>query len=107
MERALRSERERTLGRLDTLESQFRDIVAYSEVSPPDDEHDPEGATIGFERAQISALLDQTRAHLAEIDAASERVTNGSYGMCESCGRPIAPERLEARPYARSCAACS
>ena len=81
--------------------------MAASAESNADDEHDPEGATIGFERAQLSALLEQSRARLVELDRALERVAAGTYGACEACGQPIAAGRLEARPTARTCVACA
>ncbi|MDQ4143359.1 MAG: TraR/DksA C4-type zinc finger protein [Actinomycetota bacterium] len=106
VERTLRDERERTLHRIAAFEGQFEGFVAYSEGSPPDDEHDPEGATIAFERAQVGALMSQARSHLAEVEAALDRLARGSYGICERCGKPISPERLEIRPHARTCATC-
>jgi DnaK suppressor protein len=72
-----------------------------------DDEHDPEGTTIAFERAQVSALLDRARQRVVELDEALARLDDGSYGRCVGCGRPIAPERLEARPAARACIDCA
>ncbi len=81
--------------------------MAASRSSNADDEHDPEGATIAFERQQVAALLDQTRRRLADVEAALERRAAGSYGLCETCGRPIAPERLAARPAARTCIDCA
>ncbi len=72
-----------------------------------DDEHDPEGATIAFERAQIEALLDQSRRHLSDLDRALRRLDEGGYGVCERCGNPIAPDRLAARPIARTCVTCA
>jgi DnaK suppressor protein len=82
-------------------------VVAASRSSNADDEHDPEGATIAFERQQLAALLDQARRRLADVEAALERRAAGGYGICESCGRPIAPERLAARPAARTCIDCA
>ena len=70
-----------------------------------DDEHDPEGATIAFERAQVDALMVQARHRLEEVDAAEDRLDGGSYGRCEACGEAVAPARLEARPTARTCIA--
>nr|WP_231121809.1 TraR/DksA C4-type zinc finger protein [Motilibacter peucedani] len=81
--------------------------MAASADSNADDEHDPEGATIGFERAQLSALLEQSRARLLELDAALARVEAGTYGTCEVCGQPVAAGRLEARPTARTCVSCA
>ncbi len=72
-----------------------------------DDEHDPEGATIAFERAQVTALLDQARRRLGDVDAALARWDEGSYGRCLSCGETIASARLEARPTATTCIRCA
>ena len=104
---ALEAERTRTRDRLADLLGDHADIVEASTGSNADDEHDPEGATIAFERAQVSALVDQAHAHLAEVEAALERVAAGAYGTCERCGRPIDPARLEARPVARTCITCA
>src|SRR5690242_1102040 len=87
-----------------------RDLAALfraSRDSNADDEHDPEGATIGFERAQLTALLAAARERVAEVDEALRRIDAGTYGRCERCGRPIAAARLEARPFARHCIACA
>ena len=81
-------------------------MVSASVGSNGDDEHDPEGTTIAFERSQLDALVRQAREHLREIDAAMARLAEGRYGVCERCGRPIAAERLEARPVARTCVRC-
>ncbi|WP_406032684.1 TraR/DksA family transcriptional regulator [Nocardioides sp. NBC_00163] len=103
----LEAERRQTLARLADLSADFDSVVAASRDTNADDEHDPEGATIAFERSQVQALVRQARAHLAEIDAATERVEAGTYGTCEDCGRPIAEGRLEARPVARTCINCA
>jgi DnaK suppressor protein len=81
--------------------------VAASRDTNADDEHDPEGSTIAFERAQVSALRRQAAEHLAEVDTALSRVATGSYGLCEGCGDAIAPGRLEARPFVRTCIDCA
>lgn len=82
-------------------------MVQASAGANADDEHDPEGATIAFERAQLSALLDRSRERLGEVDAALDRLDRGEYGTCRRCGRPIAPERLAARPFATTCVRCA
>ena len=104
-----RLERDRTelADRVQSLQRSFDEMVAASRDSNADDEHDPEGATIAFERAQLVAVLRQANADLVEIDAAIRRFEDGSYGVCERCGLPIAPARLEARPAARRCIACA
>jgi DnaK suppressor protein len=102
----LETERRVTLDRLAALRADFGGIVEASRDSNADDEHDPEGATIAFERSQVDALVHQAERHLAEVDAALERLADGVYGTCERCGTQIPSERLEARPVARSCVSC-
>lgn len=103
----LDAERTDLLRRLANLTGDYDAVVAASYDDNADDEHDPEGATIAFERSQIGALIRQVRSHLAEIDAASARVDAGTYGTCERCGGPIGEHRLEARPVARTCIGCT
>ena len=103
----LGAERERSLARLAGLTSAFDEVVAASRDTNADDEHDPEGATIAFERSQVGALAAQARHHLEEVDAAIARLDAGTYGVCERCDRPIGPDRLEARPTARLCITCA
>ncbi|MRJ78190.1 TraR/DksA family transcriptional regulator [Aeromicrobium sp. SMF47] len=103
----LEADRSSTRARLALLQQDVAGIIAASEGSNADDEHDPEGATIAFERSQVSALVAQAEKHLADIVEALERLDAGTYGVCTVCGRPIAHERLEARPVAVTCVACS
>jgi len=103
----LLDERAVVLRDIESLRREFDQVVAASESSNADAEHDPEGATIAFERQQTAALLEQARRRLAEIDAALARREMGNYGVCEACGRPIGAERLAARPSARTCIDCA
>ena len=89
------------------LERSHADVVAAARDANADDEHDPEGATIAFEREQVAALLAQARRRVDELRSALERTRAGAYGRCESCGQPIGDARLEARPTARTCIACA
>ncbi len=106
-ERRLEADRQMTLERLARLRDDFGGIVDASRDSNADDEHDPEGSTIAFERSQVGALARQVEGRLAEIDAALVRVRAGLHGRCERCARQIPQERLEARPVARTCVACA
>jgi DnaK suppressor protein len=89
-----------------TLEHDLRGLFEASLSSNADDEHDPEGATIAYERAQLTAVLDASRRHVADLDDALRRLDEGGYGVCERCGNPIPAERLAVRPTARTCVAC-
>ncbi len=103
----LGAERQAALARIAALRREFADIVTAAAAANGDDEHDPEGATIAFEREHVAALLGQARDQLGEIDAALLRVEKGSYGSCVRCGRPIPAERLAARPTAVTCVPCA
>ncbi|MCW2829913.1 MAG: transcriptional regulator, TraR/DksA family [Aeromicrobium sp.] len=102
----LEQERVAVVRRLTALQGDHAGIVAASVDSNADDEHDPEGATIAFERSQVAALIKQAQRQLSEIDEATGRVEAGTYGTCERCGRAIPPARLAARPTARTCVTC-
>jgi len=105
--RRLAEDERATRERLAGLERERDGILAASESANSDDEHDPEGATIAFEREHTASLLSHARRHLDEIQAALRRLDEGSYGTCGSCGRPIAAERLAARPTATTCITCA
>lgn len=103
----LLAERAATVRLMADLGEDIRRIVDARQDSNVDDEHDPEGSTIAFERSQSDALLRQSTVRLAEIAAALDRVDAGTFGVCEACGAPIATARLEARPSARLCIECA
>jgi DnaK suppressor protein len=102
----LEFERGQILSRLRALADEFGGIVAASMDANGDDEHDPEGATIAFERERTAALRGQAEAHLDDVDRALARVAAGEYGFSCSCGRPIAAERLRALPVTELCIGC-
>ncbi|MFC6345474.1 TraR/DksA family transcriptional regulator, partial [Nocardioides hankookensis] len=103
----LEQERRRTERRLVDLRGDYRGFVEASKDTNADDEHDPEGATIAFERSQAGALVHQAEEQLREVDAALERVAQGTYGVCAVCGEEIPPGRLEVRPTATTCVGCA
>lgn len=103
----LDAERAATLARIDSMTSEFEEIVVAVAGSNGDDEHDPEGSTIAFERAQVGALLLDARAYLDDLDRAVARLDAGVYWDCARCGASITPERLAARPAALTCIACA
>lgn len=103
----LEERRKRAEARLRSLTRDFDDIVECSTDASRDDEHDPEGATIAFERAQVTALVAAAEQQLTDIDRAVERLHEGIHDRCEVCEGAIAPERLRARPTARTCVGCA
>ena len=78
---ALARERNAALAQIEALTGEFDGVVAASRASNADDEHDPEGATIAFERQQVVALLAQARRRLADVEASLARRAAGDYGV--------------------------
>lgn len=92
---------------LESLTRRHTEIVGASVWTTNDDEHDPEGATIAFERAQVAGLRQQALDELAALDRAEERIRAGTYGRCARCGTDIAEGRLDALPAATTCINCA
>jgi RNA polymerase-binding transcription factor DksA len=66
-------------------------------------------ADLGSDRASSDVSLGcraSASSEIQEIDEALERIHDGSFGLCETCEKPIAKGRLEAIPYARLCLPC-
>ena len=104
---AVEMERVRVADQIANLERTVAAIIEAVELTSTDDEHDPEGTTIAYERAQASALLRQARDDLVALDSALARVDNGSALTCATCGGPIAMERLLALPGVQTCIRCA
>ena len=107
MRATVERERHAARRRIADLEGSFDAIVASVDAANTDDEHDPEGATLGFERAQVVSMLEDARAQLEALDAAACRIDAGTYGVCERCGHDIGEGRLAAWPSARRCIDCA
>ena len=91
-----------------SLQRSFDDIVAANEQANTDDEHDPEGTTIAFERSQVSALLGQARDDRASLRHALDRIDDDTgYGVCIDCRMFIGVDRLLALPAATRCIRCA
>ena len=103
----LLAERARAVRRVAALQREFAGVAEAASAGGTDDEHDPEGATLAFERQHTAALLDQARERLVAIDAALARLEDGRYGRCDRCGQPIGADRRAARPAALTCIRCA
>ena len=96
-----------TIRRAAGLADSFDGIVEAASDVATDDEHDPEGHTIAWERQQIAALLAETRITLTDIEAAQQRLDDGTYGICTTCDGEITAERLDALPATPTCVRCA
>jgi RNA polymerase-binding transcription factor DksA len=93
--------------RVQDLQAELDGIIAAQEADPPDDEHDVEGASVGFERARVTALLAAARRSAEELESAAARRDAGVVLPCETCGGPIGEDRLAALPATRVCVDCA
>lgn len=89
------------------LAADLHAIMEASTQASSDDEHDPEGATVGYERALVTSLLSEARRRVTDLEEATRRLAAGAYGTCEGCGQPIGVERLTANPTAVACVTCA
>ncbi|HEY8726889.1 MAG TPA: TraR/DksA C4-type zinc finger protein [Gaiellaceae bacterium] len=83
-----------------SLEDQVEEMVGTS------DNHLADSATVTLEREIDYTLQENSEQVLAEIDDALQRIGEGTFGTCRTCGQPIAAERLEAMPWATQCIDC-
>lgn len=97
---ALEEEREELLAQTSDLEASA-DVAQWRDAGFDDDAADTGSAT--FERERAQSLAMHGRRILAQIDEALRRMDNGTYGVCERCGKYLESERLEAIPYATLC----
>jgi DnaK suppressor protein len=85
-----------------------RELAALlEETGADDDEHDPDGSPVSLQRTLAAAIVQRAETDLAAVDDALRRVAEGTYGMCERCGRAIPAARLEALPAAPTCVSCA
>ena len=104
---ALLRERATYLDQAASLKAEAEALV--EEMEPGDiqfDDESGEGGTVTVDRERDLALSAQAMAAVEEIDHTLVKTDNGTYGICENCGRSIVKARLEALPYARLCIDC-
>jgi RNA polymerase-binding protein DksA len=107
-EQVLREERQRVLDAISylheetpgSLEDETEEIVGNS------DNHLGDTASATLDREIDYSLEENSEQVLRAIDVALQRIEEGTYGTCETCGQPISEERLEAIPYATQCIDC-
>jgi len=70
------------------------------------DNHPADLGAETFERAKDLGLKDNSKVLLMKVNHALDRISEGTYGICENCGKPISEERLKALPYTTLCIDC-
>jgi len=101
----LEAERDRLKGEIDEV------AMRPAEYRPTHDSyygnHLADVGSDMFEEEKAIAMEAHLMGMLQKVNDALERFENGTYGICQECRKPIAPERLEALPYATTCVSCS
>ena len=102
----LLDERQRVVAALDYLHEENAGSLHEEAEEATIADNVGETATVTLDR-QIDYSLEEASNHvLAAIDAALERIESGTYGTCQTCGKPIGDDRLQAIPYATQCIDC-
>jgi len=102
-------ERKRVRDAIDYLHAEHPGSLdeEVEEISAGSDNHLAETATATLDRELDYSLEGNSEHVLTDIDGALRRIDDGTYGICASCGKQIAEERLEARPWASLCIDCA
>ena len=96
------------------LEGQLRILIQEAEKTvtgmvqePNGDFPDPtDRASLESDRNFLLRIKDRERKLITKVKEALERIDTGTYGICESCGKPISEKRLIARPVTTECIEC-
>jgi DnaK suppressor protein len=96
----LESERTRLLSQLDELGFGPNGFLTY-------DTNFADSSQVTAERGEAERLAADLQDSLVDVDDALGRLAEGTYGLCERCGKPITEARLEAMPTARRCLDCA
>jgi DnaK suppressor protein len=99
----LETERERLTAARDAVNHPSSFAEETGELASGAGDHLGDHASDVFQRELDNGLEENAEHLVSEIDAALERIADGSYGNCVACGRPIGEERLEAVPWATLC----
>ena len=107
-EQVLREERQRVLDAISYLHEETPGSLAdeTEEIVGNSDNHLGDTATATLDREIDYSLEENSEQVLRSIDRALQRIDEGTFGICETCGQPISEERLDAIPYATQCIDC-
>ena len=104
LKKQLLAEKEELEDQLTTLEeASFSSSQSDMSGEVSFDDENADAGTFTFERERDLSIENNVRDLLGKIDRALARISNGSYGICSRCGRPIEKPRLKALPYVDLC----
>jgi DnaK suppressor protein len=100
----LRAERDDLADQLSTIEDQsFATTQSDLSGDVGVDDESADAGTATFEREKELSIEQNVRDLIAKIERALKRIDNGTFGVCEICGKQIEKARLKALPYADLC----
>ncbi len=100
----LEAERDRLRSEISSAEAELNELLRDSGDGSGDDQADAGSKT--FEREHEMSVANNSRDLLMQVEHALARISDGSYGTCESCGQPIGKARLQVFPRATLCVTC-
>jgi DnaK suppressor protein len=115
MEREMTTDYKKLREHLESEQKRLTEELEQITTNVPTSEERREGSPFGKREEEATetlelekrlALENRIRQELAGIEHALQKFEEGTYGLCDSCGKPIAPERLEALPQASLCVDC-
>lgn len=104
--RRLLEERAHWEKEVQALEEELSESLGEASDESPYDQHLAETAAVTLDREIDLTLEENARAALAQIERALQKLEEGSYGRCDTCGGEIGGGRLEVAPYATLCVDC-
>lgn len=102
----LTQEFEETAREIADIDDELQGLALDDNSAEGVDNHIGDDSDQLFERERLMTIRGELVDRRLAIQGAMEKLDNGTYGICERCGKPIAPERLEAMPFARYCLEC-
>jgi DnaK suppressor protein len=106
LKKTLETERDRLVREIAELDADLSESLEDSSEESPYDQHMAETAAVTLDREIDLTLEENARAAISQIERALLKLANGSYGICDKCGKPIGEERLRVVPYATLCVEC-
>jgi len=107
LRRTLEARRSEIQGEVDRMAAEIKTIGMDQEDEKGSlGNHLADDGSNVMEAERLSTISDDLRDVLAQVNAALDRMDDGTYGLCQRCGRPINEERLQAFPYVAFCIDC-
>lgn len=106
LKKLLQEERERLAREISELDADLAKSLEDTSGESPYDQHMAEAAAATLDREMELTRQENARIELMQVDRALLKLENGSYGLCEKCGRPIGVGRLKVAPQSTLCIDC-